>query len=52
MVPRSLNIKANCHDHPRQDTIALFATGMLAIIAVLFPDINLERLFRFVLMQG
>lgn len=35
-----------------RDTIALFAIGTLAIIAVLFPDINLERLFRFVLAQG
>ncbi|MGV8855913.1 MAG: hypothetical protein ACOH2L_14850 [Devosia sp.] len=34
-----------------RDTIALFAIGSLAALLVLFPDINLEHLFRAVLAR-
>ncbi|WP_269802203.1 hypothetical protein [Devosia beringensis] len=34
-----------------RDTIALFAIGSLAIIAVLFPDIDLEHLFGLLLAR-
>lgn len=34
-----------------RDTIALFAIGSLAIVLVLYPDLNLERLFRAVLAR-
>tara|TARA_R110002124_G_scaffold63783_1_gene174652 strand:+ start:3766 stop:3888 length:123 start_codon:yes stop_codon:yes gene_type:complete len=35
-----------------RDTIALFAIGLLAIIAVMFPDLSLEHLFQFVLAHS
>ena len=34
-----------------RDTIALFAIGSLAILVVLFPDLNLEQLYRSVLAR-
>jgi len=34
-----------------RDTIALFAIGSLAILAVLFSDIDLEQLFQTVLAR-
>ncbi|MGV8833589.1 MAG: hypothetical protein ACOH2N_16580 [Devosia sp.] len=34
-----------------RDTLALFAIGSLAILAVLFPDSDLQRLFASVLAR-
>ena len=34
-----------------RDTIALFAIGSLAILVVLFPDFDLEQLYRSVLAR-